>query len=511
MAQNFAQAAAVAVPLVAEERGQLKVYYPSAGDSPNHYPRGPGPNNEVISLVDISDEEDDSSQAQRRRRRRRNKRLRDPFMNQLQEAVARGGRRVKPAYPDGSYNVLGGNMEPFDPSRFKSDPNERDNAPDPVVPKLPPAISTAEAEVLSVFGDIEISHLKLLLSQNSYRPDAVVSLLLDAPSYPRAQETTSQAPAGSSLLKLDDSPEWTYDFTSPTSFAAYPKTPYTIEAVQLLLNLLPLGAINPVRAMLRNCSWHYAICHDRIITALKSGTDDELEQYRQVKQVLEDGTFQRPDQKQALALLAGICLGKCFIRSRRAPKSVVVTDPTLLEECQYVDRKLQEYLSTMKVRSERERRKQEADLMGVSLECSCCFDTYAYEDMIACITKGHLFCLECLDTYGKNKMWGDGNFGTDKTKKPLLDLLCFHGDGCSSSFDRRSLEKAMEPKNFKKYDELQCQLVVDQVLGDELASCPKCNYQAAVPTGQNIFSCPVQGCRFESCRGCGEAAHIPLR
>ncbi len=41
------------------------------------------------------------------------------------------------------------------------------------------------------------------------------------------------------------------------------------------------------------------------------------------------------------------------------------------------------------------------------------------------------------------------------------------------------------------------------------SKCPKCDFQAIAPETEQIFYCPE--CRYESCRRCGEAAHIPFR
>lgn len=43
------------------------------------------------------------------------------------------------------------------------------------------------------------------------------------------------------------------------------------------------------------------------------------------------------------------------------------------------------------------------------------------------------------------------------------------------------------------------------------SSCPKCNYQAELPPTQMIFHCPVAECGQETCKKCGEPAHIPVK
>jgi TRIAD3 protein (E3 ubiquitin-protein ligase RNF216) len=419
--------------------------------------------------------------------------------------------------------------------RFKTDPNERDhnNNPQsaatrtgvPVVnlvaprqppnhayhaPQYPPGMSEAELSVLNIFPDIEMAHLKSLLHQHSHQSDLVILHLVEHPNYKKSKK----APPPSPLVKTDAS-KWKYDFMSQDSFQTADHRDYNINVRLLLQNTFRFLALKAIDSILYRHKYHYAVCHDRIVAALKSGTGDEIEQYRQVDQALSGKGLRRPnEQKAALAQLAGLPVAKACVANQRKSTAFFPRD-ILVEEVSFVNEKLENYRRMMLTRIARNQHKQEADRAGTSLECSCCYDTYPIDDMVACREEGHLFCLECLDSYAKNKMWGDGNFGVDKeTKKPLLDLVCFYGggnDGCQSFFDRYSLTKALDPKQLKKYDELQCQLAVDQAFGDDLFACPKCGYKAAVPDGQNIFSCPVEGCRFESCRECEEAAHIPFR
>ncbi|GKY93102.1 hypothetical protein MPSEU_000278400 [Mayamaea pseudoterrestris] len=448
-------------------------------------------------IIDFSDGEDDSSQAQRRRRRRQRKRQR----------------------------ALENHDETHSAARGKTDPNERGksssmtrkspphNEPSPRNMNCPPGLSIAEMAVLDIFPDICLEHLKTLLQQNSHQSDIVIMQLVDSPSYPKESSTTA---IGSPLVKLDER-KWSFDFMAKGTFVGtkWLHPLYADEARILIQNLLPILSLKALNNLLERNDYRYAICHDKIMTALKAGADDELQQYRRLDAFLLSGHLKSPDeQKPAIALLTGFGVHQAFIRNPRKQVPVNITDPVLLEEKRYVEWKWREYSENMQARLQRERHKMEADRAGAGIECICCFDTYAFKDMVYCQDKGHFCCCECLETFAKTKIWGEGTFGLDKTtKKPLLDLICFFGgdDGCTSSFDRKSLMKALDAKTLKKYDELQCQLVVGGVFGDDLHSCPKCSYKAAVPEGQMIFACPVEGCRFESCRGCGEAAHIPLR
>jgi TRIAD3 protein (E3 ubiquitin-protein ligase RNF216) len=66
-------------------------------------------------------------------------------------------------------------------------------------------------------------------------------------------------------------------------------------------------------------------------------------------------------------------------------------------------------------------------------------------------------------------------------------------------------------KVLQKYDELQFQVSIERAGLDDVCTCPKCGFQAALDPSQRIFCCPVEDCQFESCRSCGEPSHIPLR
>lgn len=462
-------------------------------------PKGAKVDNEIIDLVDQSDEPYSILSVGRRRRRRRQEGMEKSGMNH--HGLAREVRQ-------------------------KTDPNERLDKEIIDVentllrpPNLSPrkkryssCVSTTELAVLDIFPDIDIAHLKSLLQLNSHQPDLVIMHLVDNPSYPK--EKMKPETRESSLVRLDDN-KWSYDFMKPGALSEKDFSTYCVESRSLILNLLPYVNVKAINKLLTKYSHRYAIIHDRLLEAFRSGVQNEPEQFQQVNLAITEGRLRRPEhQKQAIATLIGCDVSQAFVRTSRKRTSPILTNKDLIEETKYVNGKWEEYSRVVLARVERERHKLLAERTGTGLECACCFDTYAAEDMIACRENGHLCCVECLNRYASTKMWSEGNFGIDKaTKKPLLDLFCFfgEGDGCKSPFARDALVKALDPKNLKKYDELQCQLVANEVLGDELLACPKCGYRAFLPDGQKIFSCPVEGCRFESCRDCGEAAHIPFR
>jgi hypothetical protein len=183
-----------------------------------------------------------------------------------------------------------------------------------------------------------------------------------------------------------------------------------------------------------------------------------------------------------------------------------ITDRRLLALCDLFN---SQWERTMKLVEQEDQRAAERTASAV--ECSCCFEQVLIEDMVACRDEGHLFCGTCLQTYVENQVFGNGNLGVSRvTKKLVLELECFHGDGCSSEFDRAFLEKALPSRVLGKLDEVQGQVNIEQAGLDNVCKCPQCGFKALLDTAQKVFSCPIDSCLFVSCRSCGEASHLPL-
>jgi E3 ubiquitin-protein ligase RNF216 len=195
------------------------------------------------------------------------------------------------------------------------------------------------------------------------------------------------------------------------------------------------------------------------------------------------------------------------------PPTPNIVDSILQAERRYAETKTNELVRIKKLAYQRRVNKERAIKDGTAVDCQCCFDGSAIEDMIGCLVEGHLFCVSCVQSYAQNVMFDSGNLGVDpRTKRPSLEMLCFHGDGCTSSFHRKELEEQLPRTVMQKYDEVQFTTTMNQAgLADDLASCPQCNFQAMVHPSVRVFVCPVDSCRYESCRECGDEAHVPLR
>jgi hypothetical protein len=210
------------------------------------------------------------------------------------------------------------------------------------------------------------------------------------------------------------------------------------------------------------------------------------------------GSTMEDDQMQRLEALLGNKSSKnrkASLKHARKNKAVpTITHEILLQEVQYVQQKLEVFLELGRRVKKRKLDQVQAQREHTAIDCSCCFDGFPVADMVSCREEGHLFCIDCLKTCVEEQIFGQGNLGIDKrTKKPSHEIQCFHGDGCSSGFDRELLEKALSAKTLAKYDELQFKVSLEAA-GLSLVSCPKCAFQVELPVGQKILTCPVLGC-----------------
>jgi TRIAD3 protein (E3 ubiquitin-protein ligase RNF216) len=259
---------------------------------------------------------------------------------------------------------------------------------------------------------------------------------------------------------------------------------------------------------------HYAVAHDKILRAVKGTTSQAGEELEDTQYQRVSNSFARRQMSQQqieeLEQLANT--SNVVLKTHRRNYQSFVTDAILAEEVNFVETKLSTWMASMEKRANRAQNKKNAQATHTGMECSCCFDEVAVEDMVSCRDEGHLFCVDCLKSFAETQIFGMGNLGIDKeTKKRSLELKCFHSDGCASGFGRSGLEKALPKRSLEKYDEVQFILSVEVAGLDDIVSCPNCGYQAALQPSQRVFKCPVIDCLYESCRECGEAAHIPLR
>jgi E3 ubiquitin-protein ligase RNF216 len=356
--------------------------------------------------------------------------------------------------------------------------------------------------------------------------------------YPKVKAPSAAAPS--------PTPRVNYDFSSRSSFDPTPA--YTLEAANLLHSDFPFLSVAGARNLIKmpTANGHYALVHDYVVnmllqcspllespTAMASASMAQIEE--QWTRFANAVVFKRADSTQISHLesirdtgppaASSSSLQQASIWTNwlgtikssltrqwkgAPPPTPDIVDSILQAERRYVETKTNELVRIKKLAYQRRVNKESAIKDGTSVDCQCCFDGSAVEDMIGCLVEGHLFCVSCVQSYAQNVMFDSGNLG--RTRKPSLEMLCFHGDGCTSSFHRKDLEDRLPKALLQKYDEVQFALTLDRAgLANDVASCPKCNFQAMVHPSVRVFVCPVDSCRYESCRECGDEAHVPLR
>lgn len=355
-------------------------------------------------------------------------------------------------------------------------------------PKAPPLPPSPLQQVLEVFPDIQTAHAQKLLQDHKNIAANVIDALLQAgDSYPKEPRTerasaTMASPGGIMIRRSGGDEEPTYNFMSASSFE--PSPGYRDQSASKLVWDFPFLTKTGARLLLQKVDFHYAIAHDKIVRAITGsdegkkvacasrGTGDEsdieVQQYKRYKAVSEDMKAVYGAQTDRLVALFGVPAltrkGNFSANpsSTRRRVSVNLSDKILIEEIAFVSHKIREWTNEVETTMQRYSARKCAIEEGSALECPCCYEQVAPDELVAC-QDAHLFCLDCLSNYATNKVFSNGSFGVHpETKAPALELLCFHGDGCSSGFDRFMLQKALKPKILERYDELQSQLSLEQ-------------------------------------------------
>jgi hypothetical protein len=316
---------------------------------------------------------------------------------------------------------------------------------------------------MDVFPDVHPNHAQMLIQQHG-NPQMVLSILAES-QYPKSK-TASSAPRVDDGVHVHGNKrkrEYRYDFMSSSSF---PPTPdYTAQAQAQICQEFPFISVNGSRKLLKEFGkGHYAICFDEICKRVMGGSlsqdeDEQENQYRVLKSALKGIPLTDQQQERLMCEQRRMTVSK---RKRQLPTVTTILNEILLEEIGYVKQKESEWMNEVKMRLQRKQKRTAAEKAGATMQCPCCCNDVALDEMIACREEGHLFCVDCLKHFAKIQIFSMHSFGVDpRTKNPATDLLCMHSDGCSSGFDIAHLRKALPEKIMAKYNELQYQAIVD--------------------------------------------------
>jgi hypothetical protein len=327
--------------------------------------------------------------------------------------------------------------------------------------EVPPKPKTPLDSVYEVFPDVDHVYAQKLIMEQHNNIGAVLSVLADR-EYPKQKPSFTDfvvATSSSVIVKRTKAlPK--YDYLSPSSFE--PSKEYILQATQELLYRFRFLSQNGVKRLMEQNKYHYSIVRQFVLNALtgkksniKATEEEETAHYSALKKVL---TSKRPNAKQLARLGQGNTR-----KPRGYPPAQSITDPTLKDEVKHGEEQLTVWMTTVEQRLKRLQARKLSQEAGNSMECSCCFDQVAMDEMVACRDEGHLFCVDCIQSYAENQIFSSGNLGINKsTGKPALELLCCHGDGCQSPFQEVHLQKALPYKTLEKYNELQFQAAIEQ-------------------------------------------------
>ena len=345
-------------------------------------------------------------------------------------------------------------------------------------------------QILLFFPNVQTSFALETLEQESYNVQNVLNCLADMHgTYPKendnilgvAAETKGELTIAHQKQQnhahddLDSvGPMYRYDFMSPTSFV--PSRRYRLQSMDQLMRDFPFLGARKVKDLFTANSSHYAIAHHAICSAIreKAASTLEPEQARQYIELLMAVLFNQSSlERHQLTLLSEVF--DTVLPKRNFIVALMITSklrfshitcPILREEVRFVTDETLELKEALERVISKICAREEAVKAGTSMQCPCCFEDVTMDEMVACKNEGHLLCTDCLASYVKAQIFGQGNLGVDpQTKETAMEILCCHGDGCLSSFSRFYLEKALEPKVLAKYDDLQAQTAIERVPG----------------------------------------------
>ncbi|KAJ3038766.1 hypothetical protein HDV00_000341 [Rhizophlyctis rosea] len=104
---------------------------------------------------------------------------------------------------------------------------------------------------------------------------------------------------------------------------------------------------------------------------------------------------------------------------------------------------------------------------GQGIECACCLDDCAFEDMCQC-PDGHLFCMDCLRRHVAEGLFGQGQL----RGKPVR---CIDPGGCEKEFGWSELRRALSEDVLEAYEGAVVERELEAA-GIDLVQCPFCSY-----------------------------------
>jgi hypothetical protein len=317
------------------------------------------------------------------------------------------------------------------------------------VKKTSTKVPTAIERVLEIFPEMEIKFMRKSLLDGGIPTNeqdvplnsgfksvlqVIISSFSENPSYPKEPKKAKSLNSSTSSERMTNSP--LHDYSSPS--AEYERSHgYKLESAEYLVSTFPfltsLGATEYLKAF----DTRFFLCHERICDIIKGkGTTEKSEdtellaekQLNEMERVLAGGQISK-EQTNSLHSSIGAAKRKRITRKRPLKSggfTPTVTDPILLDEIQFTTKKYVEWKAQLSDSIARRLAREMSEKEGTTLECSCCFGDYAFEEMVSCKNEGHLFCFDCLKRHASERVFGVGDLGGTKTVGDEIELKCMH-------------------------------------------------------------------------------------
>ena len=265
--------------------------------------------------------------------------------------------------------------------------------------------------------------------------------------------------------------------------------PYRDEAVKLLAAQLPFASAEEIQRVFQNFKFRYG----KIVEGIGQALGME-----KCKLVMSGGII----DWDLLSQTNKIKLNEMGFRSSPLAKTVVsdkrggkfrVSNHVLSDEIDYYNSKFAEKQESSDASYARVLARENAQEIDGLIECNCCFEEVAFEEMSQCC-HGCLFCNECLRRYTEEHLFGVGGY-IDRIK-------CMgngaNGEKCTGYFEEDMLKRALPKKILDKLYHEEFRKAMDNAKVKNLTECPNCGFVAVVE--DRVFRCPALGCGHVSCR-----------
>ncbi|XP_031575310.1 E3 ubiquitin-protein ligase RNF216-like [Actinia tenebrosa] len=330
-------------------------------------------------------------------------------------------------------------------------------------------------KIKRLFPDVQEKYLRELLESWGESPvdnlvNRACNYLIENGSYPKEEEKIKCSVKSPPEKTHTCNTDYLKEFSSPTSYV------YERQCLSLLENEFPMVSVRDIRNIARKFNCHYA--------PTRKYLEEKMIEAHQSK--LPTSSFRNGNSTSG-----SIRLLKTK-RRQHVFESFHLLVPELQKEINFIKK--------YKINEAEEKDRQMAFILnekqyeeeGQKIECGCCYGEATFEDMIQCLD-GHLFCIDCLQNYAKEAVFGQG--------KAMLSCMTSE---CDSTFSMSQLKKTLASNIFSKYEDRLTEESLCLAEMDDLVRCPSCDFAAILPSEDKVFKCQNTSCLKETCRFCKE-------